>query len=287
MARKTVICHFYNEEWLLPFWLKHHRDIFDHGIMIDYASTDRSADLVREYCPSWQLVQSRNGNFDPHAVDREVSDYEAPLEGWRMALNATEFLIGNYDHMNDRTDHTRIFVGQFMLVDMERREEPFYLDCNKPIWQQRWHGYGIVNDFRNNQSHGSVPRAPRSLHNFAAGYPAVGRHFPEQPPTTTDLAIFYTGYASMEPKSLERKLQIQNRCPGGTGQHHRFDHTQLLDRFRKEQQPLSRNLQEDFKPYIAAHNTWLTNKQNQFKLQTKDDINTAINTLQAALQRLE
>ena len=48
MAQKTVLCHFYNEEWILPFWLKHHREIFDHGIMIDYNSTDRSVEIIRD-----------------------------------------------------------------------------------------------------------------------------------------------------------------------------------------------------------------------------------------------
>lgn len=286
MAQKTVVSHFYNEEWLLPFWLKHHREIFDHGIMIDYHSTDRSCDIIRELCPNWQIVTSRNSNFEPHAVDREVSDHESGLTGWRIALNTTEFLVGNYDHLNDRSDQFQAFIGQFMLVDMERRDEPFYLDSAKPLWEQRWHGYGIVSDFSKNQSYGSVPRAPRSLHNYAAGYPSVGRHFPNNAPTFSDLAIFYTGYASMEPKSIERKIQIQTQCPGGTGQHHRFDLNQLLDRFRKEQQPLSRNLSEEFRPYITAHDAWLTNKKNQFKLQTKEDINAAITTLQAALQRL-
>jgi hypothetical protein len=32
----TVISHIFNEEYLLPFWLEHHRTIFDHGIIIDY-----------------------------------------------------------------------------------------------------------------------------------------------------------------------------------------------------------------------------------------------------------
>lgn len=287
MAHKTVISHFYNEEWLLPFWLKHHREIFDHGVMIDYHSTDRSCDIIREICPTWQIVTSKNSNFEPHSVDREVVEHEASQPGWRIALNTTEFLVGNYHHMNDRSDQFQAFIGQFMVVDMERREEPYYLDSDKPIWEQRWHGYGIVSDFTKNQSHGSVPRAPRSLHNYAVGYPSVGRHFPNNAPTYNDLAIFYVGYASLEPKSIERKLQIQTQCPGGSGQHHRFNLKQLMDRFRKEQQSMSYDISDSIRPYVDAHTAYLTEKRNQFKLQTKEDINQAINTLQAALQRLQ
>ncbi|MCA3390648.1 MAG: glycosyltransferase family 2 protein, partial [Roseomonas sp.] len=40
---RSVICHFFNEAYLLPWWLKHHVPIFDHGVMIDHGSTDGSA----------------------------------------------------------------------------------------------------------------------------------------------------------------------------------------------------------------------------------------------------
>ena len=170
MAKKTILCHFYNEEWILPFWLKHHRDIFDHGIMINYHSTDRSCDIIREYCPTWQIVESTNPDFTPTPVDREVEQYEKDLVGWRVALNATEFLTGNYSHLDDRTDHTQIFVGQWMFIDTERRDEPSHLNVNVPLYYQRTRGYGIVNDFSKNQSYGSVPRAPRSIHNHPIHY---------------------------------------------------------------------------------------------------------------------
>jgi hypothetical protein len=110
MARKTVLCHFYNEEWLLPFWLKHHKNIFDHGILFDYHSTDRSVEIIREICPSWEVRTSRNADFNPHNVDHEISDAEHGLDGWRMTLNTPEFLVGNYDRMDDRPDNTRIWV---------------------------------------------------------------------------------------------------------------------------------------------------------------------------------
>lgn len=287
MARKTILCHFYNEEWILPFWLKHHREIFDHGIMIDYHSTDRSVEIIKEYCPTWEIHTSRNSDFSPHPVDVEVMDYERPLTDWRVCLNATEFLFGNYEHLNDDPTSRQIFVGQWMFVDMERREEPYYLNSDIPLYHQRWWGYGIVNDFSKNQSHGSVPRAPRSIHNFAYNYTVVGRHFPNNPPTYDDLAIFYYGYASLEEGSIKRKMQIQTQCPGnGVGTNHQFNLEQLLDRFRKEQQPISRNLRNDIKIYVDAHQRWLSTK-SQKVVATQEDIRTAIATLNTALERLQ
>ena len=39
MVRRVVISHFFNEAYLLPWWLKHHREIFDHGVLIDTVET--------------------------------------------------------------------------------------------------------------------------------------------------------------------------------------------------------------------------------------------------------
>lgn len=286
--KKTVLCHFYNEEWILPWWLRHHREIFDHGIMLDYHSTDRSVDIIRELCPTWEIHTSVNKDFSPQAVDNEVMNHEANLQGWRICLNATEFMVGNYNHLDDRSAQTNYYLGQWMLVDMERREEPYYMNHNKPIWEQRWWGYGIVADFAKNQSHGSVPRAPRSIHNYPFRYPVVGRHFPGSLPSHSDLAIFYAGYASLEDGSIKRKMQIQTQCPhDGAGTNHKFTLHELLDRFRKEQQPMARDLREELRPYIEAHEAWVSNKQNTEKNKTKEEIQNAINALQSALTVLQ
>jgi hypothetical protein len=283
MARKTVLCHFYNEEWILPFWLRHHREIFDHGVMIDYYSTDRSAQLIRDFCPTWEVITSGNANFLPQPVDDEVMGHEAKLEGWRICLNATEFLFGNYARMHDNPGTDQIFVGQWMFTDMERREEPFYLNVNLPLYQQRWWGYGIVKDFAANQSYGSVPRAPRSLHNHTLRYSVVGRHYPGNPQTHPDLSIFYYGYASLEQGSINRKMQIQTQCPNaGDNTNHKFTFDQLMDRFRKEQQPMSRDLREEIKPYIDAHESYMFNKRLP-PPQSQEHIRAAIAALNTAL----
>jgi hypothetical protein len=117
--RRTVISHFYNEEHLLPWWLNHHKQIFDHGIMIDYHSTDSSMEIIREICPDWELRYTRNKYFDSTPIDQEVMDIEKELEGWRMCLNTTEFLYGNIGHLDDRQEPTQYFIGNYVFVDME------------------------------------------------------------------------------------------------------------------------------------------------------------------------
>ena len=89
---RVVIASFRNEEYLMPFWLKHHREMFDHGVMIDYHSTDASAEIVRSLAPDWELVVSRNEDWDPLNEDFERMIHEARFQAWKINLNITEFL---------------------------------------------------------------------------------------------------------------------------------------------------------------------------------------------------
>jgi len=89
----TVICHFRNEEVYLPYWLRLHTRLFDHGILIDYASTDRSRDIIHELASTWEIRPSRNAKFHSVSIDHEVMDIEREITGWKMCLNVTEFLM--------------------------------------------------------------------------------------------------------------------------------------------------------------------------------------------------
>jgi hypothetical protein len=92
LPQLTIIAHFFNEEYLLPWWLSHHVALADDGILIDYGSTDRSVDICRRLAPGWRIVRSRNDFFDARAADLEVMDIECSIGGWKLALNVTEFL---------------------------------------------------------------------------------------------------------------------------------------------------------------------------------------------------
>jgi hypothetical protein len=90
----TVITHFYNEEYMLPWWIDHHKKIFDHGIMINYDSTDRSVEICRELCPpNWKIVDTINEVFLSSTNDLEVKYHESTVEGFKIALTVTEFLL--------------------------------------------------------------------------------------------------------------------------------------------------------------------------------------------------
>ncbi|CAN0205342.1 unnamed protein product, partial [Phaeothamnion confervicola] len=93
MPRVTLLTNVFNESWLLPFWLLHHKDMFDHAIIIDYHSTDDSMDIVRQICPTWEIRTTRNKFFDAKLIDLEFMTIERDLEGYCIILNTTEFLV--------------------------------------------------------------------------------------------------------------------------------------------------------------------------------------------------
>lgn len=262
---KTVVCHFYNEEFLLPWWLKHHKAIFDHGIMINYASTDRSVAIIKEICPNWSIIDSRNADFSkPTDIDQEVMDIEKLLDGWRICLNVTEFLYGNTDHLKDYTENpnpTQYSIGNYVFVDMEDPERvQTILDPKYPLWKQRYWGY---DDFANTgASHGDgitgiMSRMNRSLHNYPVIYKG-GRHFGGGPKSFDDLVIFYYGWADASPAGIKRKSQIAAEKNGGGP--HSYSADQFLDFLKTIHRPLSRDLRPEI-ANVLDHNRRITGQE--------------------------
>lgn len=57
-------------------------------------------------------------------------------------------------------------------------------------------------------------------------------------PTYNDLKIYYYGWASLEPASIKRRMQIQTKTPGDVDPEspHKFTEEQLVERFKELQQ---------------------------------------------------
>lgn len=248
---KTVICHFFNEEYLLPWWLQHHRKIFDHGIMIDYRSTDRSRKIIQEMCPTWQIVDSRNEYFDSAIIDREVEDYERPLVGWRMALNVTEFLYGNYERMNNDANQ-QIYVGNYVFTNNSDIE----VTHDKPLHEQCTLGFL---DRSNTERLGNGDRPRRSLHNFSVKYPP-GRHY-SQPQTYNDLYVFYYGYAILNELALARKVQIRDKMSEkerrviAPNHPNNVTSESFLSKINSYIRPRSKEIAVEIEPLVKLHQT--------------------------------
>jgi hypothetical protein len=249
----TIISHFYNEEYLLPWWCKHHKRICDDAILIDYGSTDRSVEVIKEICPEWTIVKTTNKHFDAASVDREVEYYERTVSGWKLALNTTEFLYGNTKQLLNITDPEQKYLGNYVFIDVNG---DFILDKNKPLHEQCFTGYKDWMDRTNMLS--MCFRSSRSIHNKNIEYPIEGgRHYPNQP-SFYDLWIFYYGFCSMGPEMQMRKLQIQNKMSNQekekTVNHpNNVDWDELYWRLILFQRDEIRNVREDVE-WIASFN---------------------------------
>lgn len=192
---KTIISHFFNEEYLLPFWLEHH-SFFDHGIMIDYYSTDRSVEIIRKRCPTWTIVKTKNTkdgkpNFDAVLVDNEVSELEKTVNGFKICLNTTEFLIPLCAVQLKNVIY-RIPIVSIMSTKVPTNITEF---LNAELIQPR------------------PDRGCRTLHSKSYLRYIPGRHYIQdgQGPTvqSNEFVILWCEFYPYTQAFLERKLQIQ------------------------------------------------------------------------------
>lgn len=226
----VVICHYYNEQYMLAWWLKHHYQLFDHGVLIDYGSTDQSNELIRQLAPNWEIRKSRNKEFDIVACEKEVMKIEREFTGWKTVLNTTEFLF-----LRDKND---------FLDDLEKGGQSMYRANGiimaeplgyyqtdpipeTPLNKQRFHGY------LEKEKHTFVTR-DRFIHKYPDGAYHFGRHNSKHPnaPHHPDAFVLWFGFSPWNESMIQRKLFIQTRIPKsnlkkGLGFHHFVDRKQL------------------------------------------------------------
>lgn len=233
----TVISHFYNEEYLLPFWLTHNKKIFNHGIMINYGSTDNSVDIIKSICPNWTIINSRNKFFDAKECDIEVIEIEQSISGWKIALNTTEFLIGDIRSIIKSCDNKTIFkIKPIIMVDHPSLEFT-ELDVNIPITQQRTWGIKDHN-----------MRGHRFIHNYPSIPYNLGRHelLGNKESIYLDvntISVAWYGYSPFNDEIIDRKLQIQTKIPQHDkdvrlGGEHLVDKNKLIETFRLYQKSI-------------------------------------------------
>ena len=201
-SKTTLLTHIYNEEYLLPFWLHHHKDMFDDIIIIDYRSTDTSLDICKSICPNCKIIPTKNPDFGAKYIDSEVMDIENSIDGIKVALNTTEFLICE-------TPIKELFSNLTTTS--------YSAIVNSPYSKQNY----IVNELPelfNNLLNDDVVfhqnRWTRQIHNFPNGNYQIGRHGTNNPSIPTDkLHIIWMGFYPLNDNLLNRKLQIQQNIP--------------------------------------------------------------------------
>ena len=201
--KKLIVSHIYNEEYMLPWWLQHHRKYFDHGIIIDYHSTDNSREIIKQYCPTWEIVTSRNAEYNEVEMQKEIFEYERNYDEswWKACLNVTEFLIGDFQSLTNTQGV--LFVPCLYFIDDQELRDSSTLSYDKPLWETLKTGLDVPYTFDF--------RGSRAIHTPNFIYPS-GRHF-RRLINTDRFMIFNYGFAPMTEEFYKRKLQIQNLIP--------------------------------------------------------------------------
>lgn len=204
MVKTTLLTNVFNEEYLLPFWLLHHKDMFDELIVIDYRSTDKSMDLCRNMWPDCKIFTTRNAFFDAEEIDKEFMDFENGIEGIKIVLNTTEFLVCDKPIVEIFESHSAGPVS-------------FAVNALSPYSQKHYNIHNTHDLFKNLFNDDVVfheDRGVRQIHTFSNGNYTVGRHTTLNPfIRSEDMHIVWLGYFPMNKQLIGRKLQIQQNIP--------------------------------------------------------------------------
>ena len=236
---RTLITHFYNEEYLLPFWIKHHRDIFDSAILINYKSTDNSVNLIKKLAPSsWRVFDSANDNFDAQLCDLEVMQYERMVEGWKIALNVTEFFVCPNLKLIEQECEKKDLNG-FRTSGIVMVDDQVDIGINPNISLVDQKRFGFLESSFDFSAHKlawySEPSRSRIYHKCKTGLYFPGRHksfLSKIPHTMSSAYTMWYGFSPWNQEFLKRKKQISQKLDPvdikrGWGIQHILDYSDL------------------------------------------------------------
>jgi len=221
----TLISHIFNEEYLLPFWLNHHKNMFDKICIVDYNSTDKSIEICKSICPDCKIIKTQNKCFDAVKVDAEIMYIENHINGIKIVLNVTEFLFCNNSVKDIFTAYNNPI--SFAITSLT----PYSINTYDNIAN---YDELIMNLLNNDVVYHKDREGARYLHNFSNGKYNAGRHHSYNHSIPTNEAhIIWLGFYPMNDKLLKRKLQIQRNIPQtdkdkGFGFQHLFTKDKLL-----------------------------------------------------------
>jgi len=199
-------CHFYNEELLLPGFVKHHVNLFDEMIMVNHNSTDASVEIIKDIAPHWKIVDTALPDFEARANDDEIVSWEKTLAtDYKQIINVTEWIwkpnYKQYIEESFANNPTVDAIGMKQILLIDDEESKPILD---PLWINRTTGF--VDEAAHH-------RRWRFIHKKEHGHYGLGRHNTELSTYFDhDLFLLYW-HLSPFPECLPRKLQIQTRIP--------------------------------------------------------------------------
>jgi hypothetical protein len=251
----NVIVGTYNEEFMLPHWLEHHVPMFDHGIVLDYKSTDKTLEIIKKIAPNWEVVTAKNYKyFDAEINDKELMECEERLPGWKVILNTTEFVFTHnlrkkIIELDKKNINEARFFGYQINDSLEEKEKKIF-DNKKNIVLQKFNGkpdpyrHRIIHKNKNGSyyvgRHYDVPHLRKSPH--------VKKYSPSIP-IIEGLYLLWYRFAPFY-EQIPRKMQASPRIPkkdikkGYSWNHANLDPIVIEERWKKEL-PNCKNLLED------------------------------------------
>lgn len=228
-----VISHFYNEEYLLPHWLNHHKNIFDKGILINSNSNDKSVEIIKNITPEWEIVESPYLKFDSIKMDKLIMEIEESYrDEVKIVLNTTEFLfIENKEKFKRllKKENSIYRIPAALMIDTKLYEKQIK-DLTKEKIEGIWHDSLNVY-YLNKKFKFSKNERARYIHNLPNGKYLPGRHltyhkFKNMPVNTAYLRWYY--FSPWNEITINRKLKIrdtisQNDIKNGLSKMHLID----------------------------------------------------------------
>jgi len=217
--------------------LKHHRELFDHGVIILYPSEDNSREIIKAICPDWEIVNPVHANhYDCAGVDKEVMIQESKHRGWKMALNITEFAVAQNLNKVIRSvpNGTKCIlpIDAAVMVDTPATMNDD-LNPDVPLLSQKHHGL-FSRDY---------PLWPcrhnRQLHRASHGNYDVGRHNSRVKPQARSPLLYIAWFAWSPYKVIrERKQAVKDQLSNldkavKRGWQHMVDADQQDARFKR------------------------------------------------------
>ena len=212
--KRLLIAHFYNEEYLLPFWIRHHFNLFDDVVLINNNSSDRSVEIIKTMAPNWKIIDSSFEKFNSEATDKLIMQIENSHEGYiKIVLNITEFLIINdYEKFNYFTENKKMIkLNTFLMCSLNKKAKISNLleEENTGFWDDSYNLFLPYIRFN-----WGLPSRNRFIHSYTYGRYKPGRHKSKHKNIfNLDRNVAYIRWYTLSPWNenfIKRKLQIQN-----------------------------------------------------------------------------
>jgi hypothetical protein len=207
--KKLLVTHVWNDELYIRGWLRHHKALFTHGVIIYYESSDNTLAIIKEEVPHWDIVKPTIAKLTTGELERQIHGIEALYPGWwKLCLTVTEYLIAtDLDAELERWSGTTGFYlnGYGLVESLFESKVPY--DKDVPVIHQRSFGFDMTEVYVDGRNDGR-----RYFHQNTNGNYSLGRHWTMNDHVLDhpikDLFLVRAFYSPFNQEAIDRKLNM-------------------------------------------------------------------------------